>query len=589
MNNRKNIMISLGQIPAKLDAVKYVGNRFGGGLMLKLAQELSPYHNITIVKWKYNKIDVKESTNNEYCPDFKIVDVDDIMSYHEYVKKHEYDAYILGAAVANLMPVEPWKGKFPSHNYKEGDTFDIKFKIAPRVINIVKQYHPKSTLIGFKLSTGCYLDANEVLHESKSDLVVYNNPKNLQETILCYKTGLTENVNRIELWKHINNLINVDVDFDVKKYRENIWKDKFPFDELSRNIVDINLNTFFLFKEMEKYVLDEDKHGSIFFRDVRDDVTEFYTHSRYNKDFASVMSGEKIDKLKSYKLEKDKYTQALPVFLFLQEELPEHNYFIHTHKPLDIKPDVVCGYLPPNCSIKNAKSIILNEGRIGGQNHLSKTKNRIAIKSFGHGYFIAYRNIEEMINDFSDRNWMYYDPPKRYINDNSDIFNDILPRGIENCLEIGDNYYHSKITEGLKRYNIDPYTANSYTYLIPYDILIAKNCIPIIGLKAFEYYTKLSDNIIFNFPKKYDNNGKTMDRIEECASGDMKREISHIVGDKVFHSLMIKDGKTPTKENDTFHVYDKVTEKSIYDAFSKNFEINFRYTSGAVWCLMTRK
>jgi len=36
----KKILITLGQIPAKLDAVKYIGNKFQGGLMVKLAREL---------------------------------------------------------------------------------------------------------------------------------------------------------------------------------------------------------------------------------------------------------------------------------------------------------------------------------------------------------------------------------------------------------------------------------------------------------------------------------------------------------------------------------------------------------------------
>ncbi|NPV13163.1 MAG: hypothetical protein HPY57_15460 [Ignavibacteria bacterium] len=119
-------------------------------------------------------------------------------------------------------------------------------------------------------------------------------------------------------------------------------------------------------------------------------------------------------------------------------------------------------------------------------------------------------------------------------------------------------------------------------------MVVAKNCVPIIDINVFKYYTYLGDVVLFNFPRRYDNDSKTMDRIEECLSGDIKREISHIIGNKVFHSLMIKDGKTPTKENDTFHTYDRITKKLIYDTFSKRFEIMFRYTNGGVWCLMIK-
>lgn len=462
---RKNILISLGQMPAKLDAVKFIGNKFGGGLMLKLANHLAPYHHITIVKWKYNKIDINTIENHDYCPDFKVVDVDDIMSYMEYVKTHDFDAYILGAAVANLMPVNPWKGKFPSHNYKEGDTFDIKFQIAPRIINIVKQYHPKSTLIGFKLSTGCYQDANEVLHESKADLVVYNNAKNLQETALCYKTGLHEWCDRDELPVHIKHLLDCEIGFNVNDY---VTKYFLNPSNTFKKLIDVNLNKFFLFKEMEKYVIDDENHGSIFFRDGN----EFYTHTRYGKKFASIMSNEMMLDNMTVVENTEKYTQALPIFLHLQKELPQHNYFIHTHKEMRFEKSIPVNYLPPNNSLETTKTII---------GYLNKDEKKIVLNSFGHGYFIAYINIEDMINDFSDRNWMYYDPPKRYVNDNSDIFNDILPKGIENCLEVGDNYYEaSKITQGLRKYNIDPYTCDKKSHIIHYDLVVAKNCIPII-------------------------------------------------------------------------------------------------------------
>jgi phosphopantothenoylcysteine synthetase/decarboxylase len=34
------ILVTLGQIPAKLDAVKYIGNRFSGKSILKIANAL---------------------------------------------------------------------------------------------------------------------------------------------------------------------------------------------------------------------------------------------------------------------------------------------------------------------------------------------------------------------------------------------------------------------------------------------------------------------------------------------------------------------------------------------------------------------
>ena len=92
----------------------------------------------------------------------------------------EADAYVLAAAVANLMPSSPYVGKFPSHNYKVGDKFPIEFEIAPRVIDDIKEKHPRSTLIGYKLFDGSDEEiiraATITLHESKANLVFANHP-----------------------------------------------------------------------------------------------------------------------------------------------------------------------------------------------------------------------------------------------------------------------------------------------------------------------------------------------------------------------------------------------------------------------------
>ena len=67
---------------------------------------------------------------------------------------YQMDPDLLAAAVSNLMPSEPWEGKFPSHLYDVGEEFTVKFKIAPRIIDQIKQKYPHSTLIGYKLFDG---------------------------------------------------------------------------------------------------------------------------------------------------------------------------------------------------------------------------------------------------------------------------------------------------------------------------------------------------------------------------------------------------------------------------------------------------
>jgi hypothetical protein len=175
----KKILISCGPIPGKLDSVKYITNRFKGGLAFKTAETLASFqlqgeseYDITIIKWRYTEYDNKMRLN--------VVNIDDIYQYYDYVVNNEFDVYILAAAVANLIPSNPWEGKFPSHNYKVGEKFNIEFTIAPRAIDEVKKRYPKCTLIGYKLFDGneqALIDAGyETLVHSKANCVFCNHP-----------------------------------------------------------------------------------------------------------------------------------------------------------------------------------------------------------------------------------------------------------------------------------------------------------------------------------------------------------------------------------------------------------------------------
>jgi hypothetical protein len=168
----KKILISVGPIPAKLDSVKFVTNRFKGGLALKTAKQLSELGNdVTIVAWKFTDL---ETT-------LPIIRIEDVMDYYDKMLEVKADAYILAAAVANLMPSNPYNGKFPSHNYKVGERFNIEFEIAPRVIDEIKKKYPRSALIGYKLYDGTDEELIEAgkhtLFDSTANIVFANHPK----------------------------------------------------------------------------------------------------------------------------------------------------------------------------------------------------------------------------------------------------------------------------------------------------------------------------------------------------------------------------------------------------------------------------
>jgi phosphopantothenate---cysteine ligase (CTP) len=200
----KKILITGGPVHAYLDDVKIITNRFKGGLMADLAEKfikMSHYTSISKDRIHVTYLCSKDSKQprnivnsdpnkpcEEITPYLTVV-------YHngidDYIGKvlclaPQMDAIILGAAVANLVPKDRITGKFPSHDYKIGDTIPIDFTIAPRVIDAVKEVNPNVHLFGFKLLSGVdYYElvraAYGVLLESKAVTVFANDAKDLMQ------------------------------------------------------------------------------------------------------------------------------------------------------------------------------------------------------------------------------------------------------------------------------------------------------------------------------------------------------------------------------------------------------------------------
>lgn len=140
------VLVTGGPVHAYLDDVKVITNKFHGGLMAGLVDDLSSPNDITYLCPTSAKRPAPH-------PNVSIMFHDGFDDYRKRVLDlaPQMDAVVLGAAVANLIPAERIHGKFPSHHYTVGERFPVMFTIAPRVIDEVRKVAPKTKLFGFKL------------------------------------------------------------------------------------------------------------------------------------------------------------------------------------------------------------------------------------------------------------------------------------------------------------------------------------------------------------------------------------------------------------------------------------------------------
>ena len=219
------ILISGGPVHAYLDDVKIITNKFKGGLMAQLATEMNLYNHD--VDYLCNKGGLRPESAAVV-----VINHDGIEDYRDFFRVYakDYDAIILGAAVANLIPVNPIKGKFPSHNYKPGDVIPIDFTIAPRIIDEAKKFMKKGAhLFGFKLLSGASHDelvsaAYNIVLESGATTVFANDANDLRTVYAVTKERGVHKMNRSGISGWIVNCLN-DVYYHTIPGKTLVWVD----------------------------------------------------------------------------------------------------------------------------------------------------------------------------------------------------------------------------------------------------------------------------------------------------------------------------------------------------------------------------
>jgi len=355
------ILITGGPVHAFLDDVKIITNRFKGGLMAGLADYLIRNgHDVTWVTSALTKV-----IPTQPC---EVMLHDGIQGYKNLVLDlaPQQDAVILGAAVANLIPVKQIEGKFPSHDYKPGDIIPIDFTIAPRIIDMVHKVAPKTHLFGFKLLS--HVDKEEliraaygVLLDSKATAIFANDAADYSDIHMVMKDRSVHPMSRDSIAKAIEQLV-------ADQYYQTIIKHP-------TNIDSAQITTFFDLVQKFENRWKKIPEGFIFGTVAVRANKGFYTTTRGKNELDDWSYVETVSHFnrKVYASKKASLNAPLLDWIFMRN--PKVNIILHFHEQ---DPNlVIFSYAPP------------------GTVRDSQRNTGASFNIEGHGCFYLLENMEE--------------------------------------------------------------------------------------------------------------------------------------------------------------------------------------------------
>lgn len=329
------ILVTGGPVHANLDAVKIITNRFKGGRIAEFADDLESIDpsNIKITYLTSKGSRLPDSAN------IKIVYHSGFEDYREKVLSMapRFDGVILGAAVCNLIPLNPIKGKFPSHNYKVGDKIPIDFTIAPRIIDEVKKVAPKTKLFGFKLLQGVSHEelinaAYDIVLESKAVMVFANDANNLDIKYAVTKEKgeipfLNRNVK--EKWEMAKFVVQL-IEDEYYSTKEDSEINEYGFLDYAEEIRKLK----YLLKENEnllrkEYGKERYKFGTVAVR-IKN-TNSFVTTVRGKKDLKDVAIVKKVDHRRRKVYASKKATLNAPLLHNIFKERKDVKAIVHYH------------------------------------------------------------------------------------------------------------------------------------------------------------------------------------------------------------------------------------------------------------------
>jgi phosphopantothenoylcysteine decarboxylase/phosphopantothenate--cysteine ligase len=187
----KNILVTAGPTPGKIDYERIVTSRFRGRLDVKIADEAYMRGaNVTLILGP---------GGIEGPPYLETIPTRDFYEYHSKVmgviEQNPVDVGIFSAAVADYIPVEVFEGKIPS----EGALESLRLKQTPKVVKEVRGKFPGLLMVTFKYEENISRKELKVIAQARMEedyeLVVANrgedmNPQGDYGCIIVGKEGI---------------------------------------------------------------------------------------------------------------------------------------------------------------------------------------------------------------------------------------------------------------------------------------------------------------------------------------------------------------------------------------------------------------
>lgn len=383
------ILITGGAVHGKLDDVKIITNKFKGGMIADLAfrlAELNKDFDITYLTAKGMSLPNTSSNFN-----ISIVYHDGFYDYYDKVLEYckTFDAVILGAAIANLIPKTPFPGKFPSHNYKIGEEINIPFIIAPRIITEVKKINPNIKLYGFKLLSNVdhnYLIdiAYDLCLETKADVIFANDIKDIKRKYAVTKEKAIIPFIQSETYSSTDTTF---FDFIAESIRDKHYHTKIidyiETKPLQREEYKKLINKFFkLFVEENKYLF-----GCLAYKN---NPYDFFVSSRGKNDYNEISHVVYVSEKNKEVIANKKASLNAPFLHQIFLKNPDVQYIFHGHnieKAVELFPEYfIKEFITYNYCFPGTE----RETRIA-------TENMTSFMIKHHGYYLLFDKNNNLI------------------------------------------------------------------------------------------------------------------------------------------------------------------------------------------------